>query len=498
MPSDRRLHPLSILFNIGKQFGALLIPLAVVLVGRGSDEDRWNVYAIVFLIPYAAIAIGRYLSLRYRYEDNDLVIRRGFFFRNQRHIPYERIQNIDAVQNALHRLTGVVEVRVQTGSGREPEAILSVLTLPDLEEMRRRVFGAQARAAEVGAGEPVAPPQQILLRLSPRELALYGIIENRGLVVIAAALGLLSEFAAVPRFVERAVGDQVSRGVLRRAARTIFVDGGPSARMMLYGLAALLVFLCVSRVFSIVWALIRLHGYSLIQTGEDLRAEYGFFTRVTATVPRRRIQAVTIRDTPLHRLLGRASVSVATAGGTAGQNERTPQHREWLAPIIRRADVPAFVAALFPGVDVTAFDWRGVHPRAFRRVLARRLVGTGVLAGLAVLALGLPGLWLALVLVSLAVVSARRYVANLAWTVTPEILAARKGAFVLRVTVAPLVRVQVVERFESPFDRRTGMRGVHADTAGGGGVSVPYLPGETADGLYSTLAGAAANTAFRW
>ena len=504
MPSERRLHPLSIVFQAAKQFGAMLIPIVVVLVGRGTDEDWWSVYALAFLVPYLGIAVLRYLSFRYRYEEQELVIRRGFIFRNQRHVPYDRIQNIDAVQNLFHRLAGVVEVRVQTGSGSEPEATLSVLAVADLEEMRRRVFGAArtAGADALAADAPAvavapAPPSQLLLRLSPRELALYGVIENRGLVVIAAALGLLSEFNAMPRFIENLAGDEAGRGFVRRAARAVFDDAGMSASWLVYGLLAVMVFLVASRLFSIAWAQVRLHGYSLVQIGEDLRAEYGLFTRVTATVPRRRIQSVTIRDTPLHRLLGRASVKVTTAGGSAGEGNKTPQHREWLAPIMKREDVPGLLAILLPGVDVSALEWRGVHPRAFRRRVNRSLFIAVVLTGLVCLPLGLTGLWLFPVLAIWSVIHARRYVAYLAWAETTDVVAVREGAFVRTVSVAPLAKIQAVERTESPFDRRTAMARVHADTAGGG-ISVPYLPVETAQTLYGTLAIAAANTRFRW
>ena len=83
----------------------------------------------------------RYVSFRLRYEDHELVIRSGLIFRNERHIPFSRIQNVDAIQNPFHRLFGVVEVRVETGGGKEEEARLSVLSLAAFEEMRQRVFG---------------------------------------------------------------------------------------------------------------------------------------------------------------------------------------------------------------------------------------------------------------------------------------------------------------------------------------------------------------------
>jgi putative membrane protein len=338
----------------------------------------------------------------------------------------------------------------------------------------------------------------VLLRLSARNLALYGIIENRGFFVIAAAMGLLSEFRAMPRFIDQLAQDEAGRGVIRRTARAVFAQGAPSIRAILIGVAVLVGFLLISRVFSILWALIKLNGYSLIQVGEDLRAEYGLFTRVTATVPLRRIQAVIVRDTPLHRWLGQASVRVTTAGGTGADREREQQHREWLAPIIRRDELPGLLASLMPGVDVSSFDWRRAHPKAFRRVLFRRLVGTTILTLVAFAALGTSGLWLVPLLVAWAFIHARRYVSHLAWTVNDDVVAAREGAFVRTTSIAALARIQCVERFESPFDRRMSMGRVHADTAGAGGISLPYLPRETAETVYLTLSAAAAHTTFRW
>lgn len=68
----------------------------------------------------------------------------SILFRNERHVPYARIQNLHAVQNVFHRLWKVVEVRVETGGADEPEATMSVLPVSAYEEMRRRVFGERA------------------------------------------------------------------------------------------------------------------------------------------------------------------------------------------------------------------------------------------------------------------------------------------------------------------------------------------------------------------
>ena len=212
MPSDRRLHPASILFVLWSQLGQVAVPGLLLLVSAGSAGLNWQAWTSILIIPYTLIAILRYASFTYRYEPDDIVIRTGFIFRNERHVPYARIQNVDAVQNVVHRLLGVVDVRLETGGGQQPEGRLSVLPLSAFEEMRQKVLEERARAGvgvSVEAGSE--PPDRVLLHLSIPELAIGGLIENRGFVIIAAALGLLWEFGGA---------DGVLRsGVRRRSGR---------------------------------------------------------------------------------------------------------------------------------------------------------------------------------------------------------------------------------------------------------------------------------------
>ena len=93
----------------------------------------------------------------------------------------------------------------------------------------------------------------------------------------------------------------VSRGFFRDLVRPFF-DGGPlPVTRIAIAVAAFAVFLVVVRLISMIWALVRLYDFRLTRIGEDLRTEYGLFTRVTATVPLRRVQAITINAGPLHR-----------------------------------------------------------------------------------------------------------------------------------------------------------------------------------------------------
>ncbi len=265
-------------------------------------------------------------------------------------------------------------------------------------------------------------------------------------------------------------------------------------------LAAFLGFLLLIRLISMGWALVRLYGFRLTLAGEDLRTTLGLLTRVATTIPLRRIQTVTIREGPLHRLFGRASVKVDTAGAEGGEDNA--KQREWLAPIIRRAELPGLIREVLPGLDLAAVSWNAAPSRAFQRKLKRWLLVT--------LPIALPLIpllrWWDLALLSVlflgAFVGARQSVTHLGWAVTGDAVLFRSGWLWRQVSVARFSKIQAVAIHESPFDRRAAMARVRVDTAGAKDlahrVDIPYLPRETARELCDFLAMQAARTAFRW
>jgi putative membrane protein len=532
MPSDHRLHPTSILFALAGSLKAVLLPAVVLMVTTGRSADapaappfgpgrwmsrwtpgdveiaNWQFWLLLFLIPSTIAAVARYLSFRVRYEGTELVIRSGLIFRNERHVPYARIQNLDAVRNVAHRLLGVAEVRVETGGGQAPEATIRVLHETVFEEMRRRIFEGRARSepgappAESPAAMTQAVESRTLLHLPLPEVLLNGVLDNRGMLLIGAAYGVLWEAGLF-----RGVWDQVARGaygpgLVRDTAQTIATGGLPSVARIAVLLAGIVVLLVLVRTLSMIWSGVRLYGFRLSRVGDDLRTEYGLLTRVATTVPLRRVQTLTIREAPLQRLVERMSVRVETAGGTGmpegGNGARQP--REWLAPIVRSAAVPDLVREVMPGLDLGALDWQPLHPRAFRRALKPSLlvalVATIPLVGL----LGWPGLatlpfttaWLSLV--------AWKRVQLTRWALSGDTIALRSGWLWRHVTIAPVRKVQVVGCVESPFDRRAGMASLWVDTAGGRGhrINIPYLARETARMLFERLAAQTAQTAFHW
>ena len=98
-----------------------------------------------------AFELVQYFTLAYRFDPHEIVIARGLIWKRERHIPYARVQNIELVQHAGHRLAGVAVVRLDTGTGAGAEGELAVLSLDAVQRAARR----RARSA-VSARPPAA------------------------------------------------------------------------------------------------------------------------------------------------------------------------------------------------------------------------------------------------------------------------------------------------------------------------------------------------------
>ncbi len=490
-----RLHPISLFFGVGASIWALLVFLLI---------SGFNACILAFL-PLAMLGpVLKYLSFRYWLGDEEMVIREGILRRNERHIPYARIQNIDLLQNPLHRLFKVAVVRLETASGGKPEAVISVLTLPVVEDMRARVF-RDRRGAGAPAQEAAEEAGGSLLDLPLKELAIFGAISNKGMVMVAAALGLGWQTGY---FEDLIAGSELASSVLEGSAQVPQISAPTSlpalALLVVAGAVLLLLFL---KLLSVLWAILKFYAFKLDRHGDDLRAEYGLLTKVTATIPRHRIQLVTVNVTPLHRLFGRASVQVDTAGGGAGgggdQNQKGAiQERQWLAPVIPRDRVLALLRSVMPESRLEGLDWRPISPRAWRRLFRRWLALLLIAVAASFAAVGGWSLAIAALGLPLAFVHTQLFIRRTGYALTPAAVLYRSGSWVRRVSIVPFGKIQVVGLRQTPFDRRNEMASVQVDTAGatigGHRVAIAYLDSDVAREVLHRLDTETSRTAFKW
>lgn len=487
LPQDgaQRLHPMSWLFVLLVHLKEFALPLlAALFFGRGGNEF-WEYLGMVGALVLAAMSFVQYLSYRYCVVGPELVIREGIFSRNVRHVPLARIQNVSLHRNPLHRLFGVAEVQLESAAGVTPEATMRVLSMQRAAELEQLVREMRLRAQHGDASasaEALADVEEILISLPSAEILRLGLISNRGMVVVAGAIGVLSQIRpegfsrSIANFGERLFGQMATLGL------------GP-VQWVLSGLLLALSFVVVLRLFSVVLAFLKFHGFRLGQSDDRLRVESGLLTRIRASALRRRIQHWTVDESLLHRWFGRQSLKVETAVmQAANQAERGLSH---LVPIGTPAQVELMLQRLLPQAAWPEIDWHPLHPKAWRRMFRPALVVLLLVCG--VLSLGKPGAWawIGLLLLPLTLASALGRGRFGGYALGSHILAFRSGWLSRRWSMVELHRLQGVQLTHSPFDRRNGMANVVVDTAGanpfGHRIHIRYLPEDEARNLYQRL-----------
>ena len=354
----RRLHPLSWLFITAISVKGLIVPLVIVLFASSANPlARFELLGVLIVVPALVSALLKQGVYNYRFTDEELVIREGILTRKERHIPYERVHNVALVRNPFHRALGVASARIETAAGGEPEAVMRGLTLEAVDELRRFMLGtsrptestdlvelkplggdeatgaandttagveAAGAANDTAAGveAPARLPERAamttsgatpsaLLNVPPRELVRLGLISNRGLIVVAAFFGVLSQVNWWDWDLDWEAYLETAREGAPSWTTWLLAPGSAGQRALL-GLGLVVLFIIVLRVFSIGWYLVKYYGFTLERGDEGLRTEFGLFTRVSSVIPVHRIQLLTTNASLLHRWLGRTGIDVET------------------------------------------------------------------------------------------------------------------------------------------------------------------------------------------
>ncbi|HEX5051802.1 MAG TPA: PH domain-containing protein [Planctomycetota bacterium] len=468
------LHPAILLLHL-----VATVRQTVVWLLLGLIVERWLlVVAIGLFLTNLAYALARYLTLEYTLTSEELRIREGILERQERRIPLDRIQDLGFESTILRRVLGLVVVLVETASGRGVEARLDALSRADADHLREVLLAARlatttserepARAAPAtgAATAPTPPaPEWLVHRTTAAELLLRGMTDLR-----------LSAFV-VTGFAALQLADQFGFAVrLRGIAGTFEHWLGQFPPLWIAGIlvAILLAVMAFGVVTATLGNFVQFHGFVLQLRGDVLLRRYGLLTTRQKTLPRARIQRVTIEQPWLRRLLGLAVVKADSAGGSRAQGEDNAGGWDVVVPLTRLPVADALLPALLPGIEHATFGWQRGSPRL---VLRTALQGV-LLAGL-----GTPALWpwagpaalLALLLVPLWALLGVLVWRNLGFALGGEFFALRHGVVGRYFAYVPTAKVQAVVVQQGPIAQLLGLAELTVYVAGGSPTRLPDL-----------------------
>jgi putative membrane protein len=432
-------------FRQARQFVPAIIPL---VAATGLGGGRWTVVALVVGITLLSLATAALSWWRFSYADGDtsVVVTRGLLSRSVRTVPNDRIRGVEVETPLLHRVFGLVRVRIDAAAGavngKEEDLVVDGLPRAEGDRLRTAVLTHRSTAVPVSDDEPEA--EEEFARFDNRWL-LYAPLVGSYLAVPLAGVGAMLRLA------------QELPEQWRPDFDGVHLSGW---HVLVAVLAASLLALVAG---SIIGAAVVNWGFRLVRRGASLVAVRGLLTRRHTELEIDRVRGVTVAEGAGMRLVRAARLNALVTG--LGDAARRGQ----LLPMGPRAEAWALGSRLVEDPGPLR-----PHPPAARR----RRIFRAVLAGLVVTAAGvvltpLLGWWWVLLtgvaLTALGVpLGLGRYAAlghatgGTSFTVRSGWLTREQAVLERRAVVGWQVR-------QSPFQRQAGLATVVACVGAGRG-----------------------------
>ncbi len=400
-------------------------------------------------IVIAALGLFRLVGwffLTYELTPTELVIRSGVLQRRTQVVPYQRVQQIDFRRGLTAQVFGLTEMRIETAGSAEGRVNLAYIDQNVGDQLRAHILERRAHAAgertaahsldETIPPEPPSPPQR-LVTMSTVALVRAGLTSDLNVIVMCVVL------VVWPVLLVSAIADG-----------NIIGGWGGS----LFGLPLLTAGLIV---FVTIRHCLTYSGLVLDVVGDDVRIEYGLLERQHLTLPRARVQHVSISDNVVRRRLGLATVAFHSAAMPGAENAS-----RLLVDGIPRGLTDDLLATALPtlgwAADVTL---EPRTPAAQRRGTVRRvalLIAVGAIPALAFFPIGL----IALAIGGIGVPWGRSAHRRAGHRVDTQLVTFEAGTVVHRRDVVPRSRVQSVRVVTSWFQRRVGLATLMVDVVG--------------------------------
>lgn len=357
MSEYHRQHPLMILQMMIRGLIQMVWILIVVLFSlSNAEQDFITIYIMVAVLVLTFVwAVLSWLFFTYRFEDDTLHIRSGIIFKQERSIRKQRVQSVNVFTNILQQPFQVSRLQVKTaGSGTEVEFNLHSVKWKEAERIRDALRGSTM--AQEGRGEASEPIR--FHSVNRREMFIAGLTSGRFLVLFSLIFAIYFQFA---QFIPPEYVDQMLEQL----------EATPIHLLLL--LSALI--LLASWLISTLYFVIQYYNFNIWRGEDTLHLSWGIIEEKKVTVRVERVQALTVKESPLRQMVGRCSLHMELTGG----GEKNTEQIKLLCPILARRDVDQFLLDILPEYSLPEI-MAPLPSRSRRRYLFRAVIPVLIIA----------------------------------------------------------------------------------------------------------------------
>lgn len=524
-PAWQRMSPKFIIVGTLRNLRGLIFPAAFLLVTGGGprgDSRQQLVYLVIGLVialVAALLSLLEWRFFRYAFTDRELVVRSGVFQKQERVVPFGRIQAINIEEAPLERLLGIVRLKVETAAGGAADVKIAALEQGNAHRLREELATARARAQGGNAGsasstgpaasdsttgaavDPAAAlrssEDELIRRLSTPELLALGATSGR-IGPAAAVAGALLQFGAElfpDSWWDRVPWQQAEALTNIGIAVTFLIVIAIIAWLMAIGSTAL-----------------TFGGFELRRSGDQLLVQHGLLDRRRTTIPIQRIQAIIVGEQILRQPFHYADIRFESAGGSAGEGGSQGDSGV-LFPYLPMREIQGVLRQAAPELATSpdiAMTTR-LPKRALRRYVVSATVGWVIFVAILMAVLGFwADRWidqvswrqLSLLLLAIPVFALLGWARwrDGGWTVDSSLLLMRWRTVSRETMITRTARIQHRMLISDAFQRRVDLATVRVSVASGGiggHFALPHADEDDAERLIAQLGGPRHNIEIR-
>ena len=476
----QRLSPLSILFFIGKNIGAILkegiatlAPLGIVIFS--SDNKIWLALSIIG-VALAFTLVSSFLQFwffKFKRDGNKVLINDGVFKKNHRVIQFDRIQNINILQPLYFKPFNLVTLQIETAGAKGNEADLAGITRAFAEYLRNQVlqqkkkFGSKLEDNKY----TIETEANILSQASLKDLVKYGVSSN-GVFWFFAILAPF--FPLLENHVEKAVNQENFLKLEEFLGGSIGADA-----IIIIGVILAAIILMFS--FSIIGAIVRYYNYQLtlennqaISSNKMLKRSSGLLTNYEESLKLQKVQTMITQSNFIGRWLKVINITL----GQVSSSQNTPNSKNSLFVIPARTDkeTQAIQTNVFPDMPID-IETQGINRRYVNKTLILKIISPALVVCLPLYFssdkwwfLVIP-LVFTLIMFPLVIKRWKAY----RFGMKDGYAKFERGLFGFRHMLFPLYKVQRAEISQSPIQARNDLATLKIYLASGQ-VQMQYIP----------------------
>lgn len=338
----KRQHPLWIIFEMGMSIREVIFPVLIFFIFNARNEALWvklGSIALILYIIYRIVAIiFQWKNHTYLFTDNNIEVVEGRFVVNKRYIALNRIQSYQQHTSFFHRLFKLTSLTILTGSSADNATIkLPMISIVEAEKIKELLkeyeLRKQATAVSIDKKERSLPDNRKKhYRISFKEIIIISLTSLYFLAIFPILLSIyfkIDEIFSLDSFTNKAFA------FLTQSWITIAI-----ITIIAIGLAV---------ISGIIITYLRYGNYEVFSDERQIYISKGVLNKTNYTIPRDKINGVTIERSFTRRFFRIVSVRFVTLGDLFDEVEL---ETDVLFPFINDKKVKKLLPEIIPQFNI--------------------------------------------------------------------------------------------------------------------------------------------------